>query len=183
MIDDRGVTHYDQMPIPPVESQTTYFEAGVITFGVEFRLLDDAIAAASATENATGNASGMNQLDDRGVSVHVFGTSEGQRYEYLRFDCFDEDPHYHYVDWTHSSNQMLHLDPDAEGDSLAWAMERLRTRLPEMLERAGAAEIASAMDPKLVAAVLPEVEQEALRARSHHDDDAIRRATLGEARR
>lgn len=181
MIDDRGVTHYDQMPIPPVESQTTYFEAGVITFGVEFRLLDDAIAAASATENATGNASGTNQLDDRGVSVHVFGTWEGQRHEYLRFDCFDEDPHYHYVDWTNSSNQMLHIDPDAEGDSLAWAIDRLRTRLPQMLERAGAAEVAAAMDPKLIPAALTKVEQEALRARLHPDDDAIRRAALGEA--
>ena len=48
MIDDRGVTHYDLMPIPPVESQTTYFEAGVITFGVEFRLLDNANMRGSA---------------------------------------------------------------------------------------------------------------------------------------
>ena len=65
MIDDRGVTHYDQMPIPPVESQTTYFEAGVVTFGVEFRLLDDAIAAASATEDAKGNTSGTQALQAR----------------------------------------------------------------------------------------------------------------------
>ncbi len=178
MIDDRGVTHYDQMPIPPVESQTTYFEAGVVTFGVEFRLLDDAIAAASATEDAKGNTSGTNQLDDRGVSVHVFGTSEGQRLEYLRFDCFDEDPHYHYVNWTDSSNQMLHIDSDAEGDSLAWAIDRLRTRLPQMLERAGGGQVVAAMDPMLIAAVLPEVGRQALQARFHHDDDAIRRAAL-----
>ena len=33
---------------------------------------------------------------------------------------------------------MIHLDPVADGDPLAWALERLRTRLPQMLERAGA---------------------------------------------
>ena len=45
MTDEHGVTHYDQMPIPPVEAHTQYFEAGAVTLGVEYRLLDDAIAA------------------------------------------------------------------------------------------------------------------------------------------
>ena len=35
-------------------------------------------------------------------------------------------------------NEMLHLDPVADGDPLAWALERIRTRLPQMLARAGA---------------------------------------------
>lgn len=179
MTDERGVTHYDQMPIPPVEAHTTYFEAGVLTLGVEYRLLDDAIAAASAKEAAKGNASGASQLDDRGVSLHVFGADDEGRREYLRFDCFEEDPHYHYVDWGAQTNQMVHIDPDAQGDSLAWAIDRIRNRLPEMLQRAGASNLARSFDPARVEAILPAVEAEARRARLHHDEKAIRSAALG----
>lgn len=179
MTDERGVTHYQQMPIPPVEAHTKYFEAGVVTLGVEYRLLDDAIAAASAKETAKGNAGGANQLDDRGVSLHVFGAhGEGSR-EYLRFDCFEEDPHYHYVDWRAQTNQMVHIDSDAEGDALAWAIDRIRKRLPQMLERAGASSLARSFDPALVEAILPAVEAEAQRARLDHDEEAIRSAALG----
>ena len=180
MSDERGVTHYDQMPIPPVEAHTTYFRAGVISLGVEYRLLDDAIAAASILEKAGGDADGGVHFSDRGVSIHVFGDVDDVRLEFLRFDCFDEDPHYHYVNWEKRSNQMVHIDPDAEGDSLVWTMERIRTRLGPMLVRAGAGEIAAALDPKLIEAVLLDVEKEAQRARLHHDEEAIRQAALGE---
>ena len=179
MTDEHGVTHYDQMPIPPVEAHTQYFEAGAITLGVEYRLLDDAIAAASEKEGAEGNAAGASQLDDRGVSLHVFGVDGESSREYLRFDCFEEDPHYHYVDWQAQTNQMVHIDPDAEGDALAWAIDRIRNRLAPMLERAGASSLARNYDPSLVEAVLPAVEAEAQRARLHHDDEAIRSAALG----
>jgi len=77
---------------------------------------------------------------------------------------------------------MIHIDPDAEGDSLAWAIERIRTRLPEMLARAGASDVARALDPALVEAILPAVEAEARRVRLHHDGEAIRRGALGEER-
>ncbi|MEE2673125.1 MAG: hypothetical protein VX466_04975, partial [Myxococcota bacterium] len=106
------ITRYELMPIPPVDSQTEYFEAGAVSFGVEYRLLDDAIAAASNLESAEGQNS-ASSFDDRGVSLHVFGSAaEGEEpLEYLRFDCFDEDPHYHYVSWKQKSNEMIHIDP------------------------------------------------------------------------
>ena len=184
------ITRYDLMPIPPVESQTEYFEAGVVTFGVEYRLLDDAIAAASSIESARGQKSARGQesapgqksssFDDRGVSLHVFGSpAEGEEpLEYLRFDCFDEDPHYHYVSWNDKSNEMLHIDPVADGDPLTWAIERIRTRLPQMLERAGAADVAARVDLRQVEEALPKVSEAAWRARYHHDDEAVRRDAL-----
>ncbi len=185
------ITHYELMPIPPVESQTEYFEAGAVTFGVEYRLLDDAIAAASNVESARGQESAGGQpsargsdsrrsIDDRGVSLHVFGSAaEGEeRLEHLRFDCFDEDPHYHYVSWKDKSNEMLHIDPVADGDPLTWALERIRTRLPQMLERAGAADVAARVDLRLVEEVLPKVSEAAWRARYHHDEEAVRRDAL-----
>jgi len=174
---DSHITRYEVMPIPPVEAQTTWFEAGSVRFGVEYRLLNDAIAAAAVLESASGNASGPLGIDDRGVSIHVFGNSESL--EYLRFDCFEEDPHYHYISWKDQCNEMVHIDPVADGDPLGWTLERLRLRLPFMLERAGAPEIAAALDPKLVEDVLPRVAEAAYRARYHHDDDAVLKGALG----
>ena len=173
------ITRYDSMPIPPVETQTEYIDAGVIRFGVEYRLLTDAIAAASASVAASGgDAADPASFDDRGVSIHVFGSDDAGSLEYLRFDCFAEDPHYHYVSWRDRSNEMLHLDPAADGDPLAWALERIRTRLPQMLERAGAAHIAARVDPRRVDEALPKIAEAAYRARYHHDDEAVRRDAM-----
>ena len=180
---DSHITRYDKMPIPPVEQQTEYFDAGAVTFGVEYRLLTDAIAAASESEDARGADSSSGSFADRGVAIHVFGrdrdgADEGARLEYLRFDCFNEDPHYHYISWTERSNEMLHLDPVADGDPLQWALERIRTRLSQMLERAGAPDLASRVDPRLVEQVLPRVSEAAWRVRYHHDDEAVLRDAL-----
>jgi hypothetical protein len=177
------ITRYDQMPIPPVEEHTEYFDAGVVRFGVEYRLLNDAIAAASATEGAGGGDRADPGLDDRGVSLHVFAEVAGESREVLRFDCFQEDPHYHYICWEARSNEMLHVDPVADGDPLAWALERIRTRLPQLLERAGAGEAAARVVQRQVDAVLPRVAEAAFRARTHHDDAAILRGALGAAGR
>jgi hypothetical protein len=179
------ITRYDLMPIPPVEAQTEYFEAGAVRIGVEYRLLTDAIAAASDIQQAAGSDSASASFEDRGVAIHVFGVpadgSEPQ--EHLRFDCFDEDPHYHYVSWKDRSNEMLHIDRVADGDPLSWALERIRTRLPQMLERAGAPEVAARIDARLVEAVLPKVSESAWRARYHHDDDSVLEGALGVRKR
>jgi hypothetical protein len=166
------ITRYELMPIPPVEAQTEYFEAGAISFGVEYRLLTDAIAAVAVVERADGADAAPPELDDRGVSIHVFGDQQGERRELLRFDCFDEDPHYHYVCWEPMANEVLHLDPVADGDPLAWALERIRTRLAPMLVRAGAADVAGRVDARSIDEVLPRIAEAAYRARYHHDDDA-----------
>lgn len=173
------ITRYDKMPIPPVASQTTWFEAGPVRVGVEYRLLNDAIAGAADIDDASGADSAGALLDDRGVSLHVCGDETGGPLEHLRFDCFDEDPHYHYVGWHEKSNEMLHIDPVADGDPLAWALERIRTRLPQMLERAGARELAARVDPRALEEVLPRIADAAYRARYDHDDDAVLRGALG----
>jgi len=163
----RHITRYDVMPIPPVEARTRWFEAGTLRIGVEYRLVDEAVVAARQVEVATG-ADGLEAavLDDRGVSLHVVGEVDGVAREVLRFDCFVEDPHYHYVSWRAKANEVLHLDPVADGDPLAWALERLRTRLPQMLARAGAPELAAAVDARAVEAALPSIAAAAERART-----------------
>jgi hypothetical protein len=180
------ITKYDRMPIPPVEAQTTWIDAGAVKIGVEYRLLTDAIAAANeviAVAGATQEAAAVQSpvpLDDRGVSLHVFSSGAAPQ-EFLRFDCFDEDPHYHYISWRAMSNEMLHLDPIADGDPLAWALERIRTRLPQMLARAGAADLAARVDPSEIERVLPRVAEAAYRARYQSDAGAVLRSALGSA--
>jgi len=162
------ITRYDKMPIPPIAAHTEYFEAGVIRIGVEYRVLtDELVASIRATlETASGADSGrLENLDDRGVSLHVFGRDGANFLEYLRFDCFREEPHYHYVSWARKSNEVLHIDPVADGDPLAWSLERIRTRLPQMLQRAGVSALARQVDPMLLNEILPRVTEAAYRAR------------------
>ncbi|MGH7337908.1 MAG: DUF7700 domain-containing protein, partial [Myxococcota bacterium] len=154
------------------------------------RLLNDAIAAAAAVIAARDAQSapqpvgdmGALGLDDRGVSLHVFSAGDGTAaQEFLRFDCFDEDPHYHYISWRAMSNEMLHMDPIADGDPLAWALERIRTRLPQMLARAGAPAVAARVDPAEIERALPRIAEAAYRARYHSDAGAVLRSALGSA--
>lgn len=178
---DRGVTKYDIMPIPPVEAQSELFPAGPVTIWVEYRLLDDAIAAAhTVTEGYDGT---IDTVEDRGVSLHVFGEPApgAERIEYLRFDCFDEDPHYHYVSYANQTNEMVHLDPAAVGDPLEWAMDRIRTRLPQLLSRAGNPELGARIDVAEIEAALPKVAEAAYRARFAHDDEAIHAGAMTNA--
>jgi hypothetical protein len=162
------ITRYDKMPIPPIEAHTEYFSAGIIRIGVEFRVLNDLeVAAIRATlEGAQGAETGrLENLDDSGVSLHVFGGIGAQAREHLRFDCFVEEPHYHYVGWDRKTNEVLQIDPVADGDPLTWALERIRTRLPQMLVRAGAVDIAGQVDPQAIEAVLPRIIEAAYRLR------------------
>jgi len=174
-----AITHYDVLPIPPVEAHTRWFEAGVLRIGVEYRLLDDAIAQAHMREVDPQGAYAQAQgIDDSGVSLHVCGRQDGEWRELLRFDCFGEDPHYHYISTNNKMNDMAHLDPIADGDALAWALERIRTRLPQMLVRAKAADVAARLDAAALEAVLPRVAEAAYRARYEHDDAAVDAAAL-----
>ena len=178
------VTRYSVMPIPAVAEHEESFEAGAVRVGVEYRLLTDAIAAADHLEGAGGDTLGLTTgLDDRGVSLHVYSEQDGEERELLRFDCFQEDPHYHYVSWRDKTNEMVHLDPVADGDPLAWALERIRTRLPQMLARAGAADVAARVDLAAVEEALPRVTQAAFRARYEHaDDETILSGAIGSGR-
>lgn len=178
------ITRYSLMPIPPVEAHTHWFEAGGLRIGVEYRLLTDAIAAANRLETADGDVPRVQAegpVDDRGVSLHVVATQDGEAREFLRFDCFQEDPHYHYVSWRDKSNEMIHVDPVADGDPLAWALDRLRTRLLPMLIRAGASDVAKRVDVPAVDALLPRIAETAFRLRFASHDEARLHAEAVEA--
>ena len=160
------ITRYSVMPIPPIEAHTSYFQMGPLRVGVEYRRLTDAVAAAAQLERADGEIRGQTrELDDRGVSIHIFGNQDGEEREFLRFDCFEEDPHYHYISWRERSNEMLHMDRSAIGDPVAFALECIERRLPALLERAGAADVAAEVDTIALARILPDLRNEAMRLR------------------
>ena len=143
----------DVDPIPPLEENTTWFEAGPLTIGVEFRVLDDDLLL---QEYPDGIPEGVSGIDDSGVSLHVVDSSE--RTEYLRFDCFDEEPHYHYLFPSQPYQRWVPYDPVANGPMLDWALDRLRTRVAEMLSLAGGEDLAGQLDGPALAEALDAVE-------------------------
>jgi hypothetical protein len=163
---------YNIPPQPPVADDTHYLPAGAVTFGVEYRALDPESLRATYAENAAHLAeleekSPAGGFSDEGVSIHVCGTDD--HHEYLRFDVFDRDPHYHYIHRTAPGegvvNNVVDYDQAALGDMLPWTIERLRTRLPQMLGAAGGTAIARQLDMAVTGPVIDEVASIAARAR------------------
>ena len=114
-------------------------EAGPIRFGVENR--------------------------EPGIAIHILGESDGEEKELLTFDCFDEDPHYHYG--PRAKNQQLYLDTVAIPDSIRWAIDLFKSgKLALMLERAGYRHHAARLDPATIAQKVAEVESVALEMRA-----------------
>jgi hypothetical protein len=153
-------TVYTVPPIPPDPAHTTYVDAGAIRIGVEYRLLDEEELAANyegeqmdEIQNALDGAA----VQDNGVSLHVVGSEDG--HEYLRFDLFEAEPHYHYIDKLGESQTIIDFDRVAHGPMLPWALAQIRERLEPMLEHAGGRALASALDSRKVASALVEVEK------------------------
>ena len=156
-------TTYNIPPQPPVEANNHELVACAITFGVEYRELDPE----SLRATYAGNEEQLAELEarspdggffDTGVSIHVCGTDDG--YEYVRFDVFDDEPHYHYVhrhDDGTIENQVIDFDPTANGDMLEWAIRCLRERLPEMLQAAGGARLIGDLDMGVIGPALDAV--------------------------
>lgn len=150
---------YEVLPIPMVPEHCVEVPAGPLVLVVEGRrLTDEAITANAVAQGRPDAVEGPVGVQDGGASVHVLGPDG---LEHLRFDCFEHEPHYHYVDNEAGANVVVRLDTFAEGDPVAWTLERLRHRLPEMLEHSGAAALASEVRARgdEVTAALPEVER------------------------
>ena len=115
------------------------YKVGVIEFTVSHR-----------------DASQVDEGVDGGDTVRVYTDLEGQRVQLLRFDMFKIRPHFHYA--PDGKNEEWNLDPLTTGDTIEWAREQIRTRLPEMIAQAGYEEVAQQVDTKAIASVLPHIE-------------------------
>lgn len=163
---------YPILPIPWVPEHTEMVPAGVLTIGVGHRVLDEATAKAYLDEVGYVRADADDHHGERtyhgrdaGVCIHVLGPGrDGELVEYLRLDCFDDEPHYHYVYNDERAQDRVFLDPTLDGDPMEWALDRLRTRMPEVLTKVGAPELAAQVDPNAIEAALPEVRAAVARA-------------------
>jgi hypothetical protein len=165
-------TVYKVQPQPWEEADTRWVDAGPVRFGVEWRDIDPAALLATYGEGTADMAEIIEKspeggFHDRGVSIHVCAAESG--HEHLRFDVFDDDPHYHYVDTSGEANRVVSFDSVADGDMLAWVVGRLRSRLATMLEAADGDAVAAAVraaDQAQLGAAIDSVEQLATAARS-----------------
>ena len=167
-------------PIPPVMQHIEFVDVGPISVGIEYRLLADDIAQANNYERPNDPSTGKpaTTVRGQGVTLHVFEKKGAELAEYLRFDCFEGSPRYHYIQVSGEYQEILQLDSDADGDPLAWALERLRTRLTPMLGRVGAHDLANRVGQHAMETALPQIAEAAYRARFRTDEEAIHRGAV-----
>jgi len=154
---------YHTLPVRAFLEHTVRVDAGAVTFGVEYRHLDEATVLAEYGPDAEAKfggvrPAGMGQVvDEEGVSLHVFDGANGD--ELLRFDCFDDAPHYHLLAPRDSRNVVIEHDAAALGPLLEWALAQLATQLPALLRQAGAESVADRVDDGVTATAVQTVEQ------------------------
>ena len=87
-------------------------------------------------------------MDDQGLCLQVYSEVDGKDTEILRFDCFDQAPHYHYGPENH--NIRLFMDKTTAGNPLGWTIGNLRHNLPDMVRRAGYGNLADSLETRPV---------------------------------
>ena len=132
----RRGNRYDAMPIPMVADHCIPVDAGAVQLVVESRRLTNEIIKDTYHHDTEG---GMH-FDDYGATLHVCGAADGL--EYLRFDCFENEPHYHYIEQGVGANVVVRIDELAVGDPIEFSLACVADHLPEMLRNCGVADLA-----------------------------------------
>lgn len=160
----RGQT-FTFMPIPMIESNAEWIDAGPVSFAVEVRVL-------AGMDEAAGAGAG-------GGTIHVF--SADHKEEWVRFDCFEDEPHYHYLDQRRKLNTVWTYDDGVNGPMGPWAVSVLRRNLPSILRSAGADDIADAVEREGIdPSALDRVEEALGRAQDRSESDASLAAEAAE---
>lgn len=148
--------HHEFMLIPLIERHSQWFDAGLVSIAVEARALGE-----SETRMV------------RGPSIHVFNADRSE--EYIRFDVFGKVLHYHYILNQAQHNILWGYDPDVNGPMIDWAANALQQRLPAMLRRCMAHDLAAQVEEQgWDTSVLPAVQRAAYDALAARDDDLER---------
>jgi hypothetical protein len=160
-----GRLEFSTLPVPSFAEHTIRIPAGVITFGVEYRHLDEATILEfygpdSRAKFGGKMPAGMTAVvEEDGLALHVFDTATGN--ELLRFDCFAEAAHWHLLSAPDSRNVVIEHDVSAEGPLVDWALTAMRADLRALLREAGANTVADALDDDAVSSALETVAQTA----------------------
>jgi hypothetical protein len=94
---------------------------------------------------------------DRGPSLRIYGDVEGKPVQLLRFDCFEQGPHFHYD--PDGKNNQLRMDKTKVSDPIAWSMDYLRGNVASLIRIAGQGALADQLDEEVLTAALPTVEK------------------------
>ena len=113
----------------------TELPLGGVTFKIEYRRTDE----------------------DHGPAIRVFGHVDGQDVQLIRFDCFANDPHYHY-DPT-GKNRMFHLDPLTMGCPVEFSLTQIANKAQAMIESAGFAHAATGVNQDKIADGIEDIRQ------------------------
>ena len=94
---------------------------------------------------------------DRGPSLRIYGDVEGKSVQLLRFDCFENEPHFHYD--PDGKNNRIFLNKAKVADPVDWTMDYLRGNVTSLVRIAGYGSLADRLDENALAAALPGVEK------------------------
>jgi hypothetical protein len=149
----RGI-RFRQMPIPMVEEHCIPVDAGPVRLVVESRRLTNQIVE----DVYEGSVAAPVTFDDFGATLHVCDT-DGR--EHLRFDCFENEPHYHYIDHAGGGNTVVRIDEVAVGDPLEFSLGCVEHHLADMLRHCGVTDLADevAAQPDRLHTALAEVRE------------------------
>ena len=158
----RRGNRFDRLPIPMVPEHCTSVDAGAVQLVVESRTLTNAIIEHTFHDGVEVEV----PFDDFGATLHVCGTADGM--EHLRFDCFEHEPHYHYIEQAAGANTVVRIDELAVGDPVDFSLACVEHHLPDMLRHCGVADLADevAGRPDKVHAAVVEVRELMKTARS-----------------
>ena len=95
--------------------------------------------------------------NDRGPSLRIYGDAEDKPVQLLRFDCFEQTPHFHYD--PEGKNNQLRMDKSKVSDPIAWTMDYLRGNITSLVRIAGYSALAEQLDEGQLCATLPTVEK------------------------
>jgi hypothetical protein len=157
----RRGNHYDQLPIPMVTEHCIPIDAGAVQLVVESRKLTNEIIG----DTYHGAVDAGIPFDDFGATLHVCGTADGL--EYLRFDCFENEPHYHYIEQAVGANTVVRIDELAVGDPIDFSLACVEHHLADMLRHCGVAGLADTVagEPDKVITAVAEVRELMKKAR------------------
>jgi hypothetical protein len=157
----RRGNRYDQLPIPMVAEHCITVDAGAVQLVVESRTLTNEIIEGAFDDLVEAEI----PFDDFGATLHVCGTADGL--EYLRFDCFENEPHYHYIEQAAGANTVVRIDELAVGDPIDFSLACVEHHLPDMLRNCGVAGLADTVagQPETVNAAAAKVRELMQKAR------------------
>jgi hypothetical protein len=98
-----------------------------------------------------------NTRTDRGPSLQILGDVDGKPVQLLRFDCFEEEPHFHYD--PDGNDNRIFLNKARVSDPVAWTIDYLRGNITSLVRIAGYGKLAERLDEAALTAALPGVEK------------------------